>query len=285
MLKASLDASQVMADYSQALRRLAQLTGMDQRQVLLAEAGAILKTWAGRTKVAKTEDADRRTRIAVIGPRGLELSKASEPGDVSVNMGVRGSFGRVWVRSPYKRHHDAKAGTRPYRLAGVIDAKSLSFRPMNYHWKTGTWVDITEAVADVTSKLRSKIPKGRRATGLARQSVIQIADRLGIDLNAVKGGGISAAGIAKARKALATTGIQYQNGTGNSEGDGIKSTVTLINNLPSGVKQGMDRTLLGIINGRQKFFQQSYAKGAFDTMTRTARAYPWLRVTPPPGAN
>ena len=52
MIKAKLDASEVMRQYSTALRRLSELTGFSQKQVLLSEAGVILKTWAGRTKVS-----------------------------------------------------------------------------------------------------------------------------------------------------------------------------------------------------------------------------------------
>ncbi len=271
MIKARIDASKLMADYSQALRRLAQLSGFDQKQVLLAEAGAILKTWAGRTKVVKQADADKRSWISVLGKRGLDLGSAREPGDISVNMGVRGNFGRVWVRTDRGK----------FKLAGQIDPRSYDFRPMQHHWKRKTWIDIKEVAADVAFQARKKLPKGRQAAGLARQSVVQIADALNIDLLAVKGGGISAAGIAKARAAIATTGRAHRNGAGTVTGQEIQTTVRLINSLPyaSAPKVAMDTTLRGIIAGRVKFFYTSYAKGAFDTMTKTARAYPWLRVS------
>lgn len=274
-----------MADYSQALRRLASLTGLNQRAVLMGEAGIILKTWAGRVKVVTQEQADKNTWLHILGEEGLGVTRAPKPGDVSVNAGIRGgNFGRVWVRSKEPRHRDARG--KPYRLAGVISEYGQNFRPMNFHWKNQTWSDIQEIVESIAIQARRKLVKGRKAIGLARQSVVQIADALGIDLLKVKGGGtLSAAGIAKARAAIAVTGRAYKNGLGSALGDDEKAVVTLINNLPFGVKIGMDRQLLGIINGRKKFFQQSYAKGAFDTMTRTARAYPWLRVTPPPGAN
>jgi hypothetical protein len=283
MLKASLDSGEIMRQYGQALRRLAELSGFDQRAVLLGEAGVILKTWAGRTKVATNREADRRTWRHVIGPDGLGLNakRVQAPGDISVNMGIRGQFGRVWVRTSGRR-----GSGRPYRLAGTIDPRSYAFRPENRHWKRGTWVDIKEAAEDVAYEGRKKIPKGRAATGLARQSVVQIADALGIDLLSVKGGGsLSAAGIAKARAAMATSGRQHKNGTGSVAGEQINTVVTLMNNLPYATKPsvGMDKTLRGILAGRAKFFQQSYAKGAFDTMTSAARAYPWMRVIRPAG--
>lgn len=276
MIRAKLDASQVTRAYSAALRQLARLTGFDQKQVLLGEAGIILKTWAGRTKVATQADADRRSWVHILGKRGLDLGTAREPGDISVNIGQRGPFGRVWVRT--------KKGK--FRLAGQIDKNSYAFRPMNFHWSRGTWIDIKEAAADVAFQARKKIPKGRRAAGLARQSVVQIADSLGIDLLTVKGGGsLSAAGIAKARAALATTGRAHKNGSGSVLGDREKTVVTLINRLPYGIPQKMDRTLLGVMAGRAKFFEKSYAKGAFDSMAQSARAYPWLRIRRPAGLN
>jgi methyl coenzyme M reductase subunit D len=276
VIKARLDASQVTRAYSSALRQLARLSGFDQRAVLLGEAGIILKTWAGRTKVATQAQADRRSWRHIIGRRGLDLGTAREPGDVSVNVGDRGPFGRVWVRT--------KKGK--YRLAGQIEEKSLAFRPMNFHWSRGTWVDIREAVADVTHQGKKKLARGRRAAGLARQSVVQIADALGIDLLAVKGGGtLSSSGIAKARAALATTGRPYKNGTGSVLGAKEKTVITLINRLPYGIPQKMDRTLLGILSGRAKFFERNYAERVFDSMSNTARAYPWLRIRRPAGLN
>lgn len=268
-MKATLDASQVSRAYGQALRRLASLTGLDQRQVLVGEAGIILKTCAGRTKVANEKKADQRTWVHIMGKRGLGLGSARKDGDITVNMGVRGAFGRVWVKT--------KRGK--YRMAGQLTPGGQSFRPMNYHWKNGTWTDIQETVEDIAIQSRKKIPKGRRATNLSRQSWLQISDSLGIDLNSVQGGGnLSSAGIAKARAALATTGRAYKNGSGSILGDREKTVVTLINRLPYGTAIGMDRTLLGVMAGRAKFFEKSYATGAFHSMSQTARAFPWLRV-------
>jgi hypothetical protein len=277
VLKAKLDATRVMKDYGAALRRLSSLTGMDQRAVLLSEAGIILKTCAGRTKVATDKRADQRTWAHILGKRGLDVTGngGTKPGSITVNAGMRGPFGRVWVKT--------KNGK--FKLAGQITPGGQGFRPMNYHWANATWTDIQETTEDIAIQSRRKMLRGRRAAGLARQSWLQVADGLGIDLASVKGGGsLSPAGIAKARAALATTGRANRNGTGTITGDQVKTTVTLINRLPYGIPIGLDRLLLGVMAGRAKFFHQSYAKGAFDTMSRTARAYPWIRVRPPVAA-
>lgn len=271
MIKASLDVSKVTKAYGAALRQLASLTGFSQKAVLLGEAGIILKTCAGRTKVATEKQADRRSWKAILGKAGLDVSGASgtKVGDITVNTGARGPFGRVWVRTKRKK----------FKLAGVISEGGQTFRPMNYHWKNAMWSDIQELADDVAIQSRKKIPKGRAAIGLARQSWIQIADALNIDLSAVEGGGsLSAAGIAKARAAIAVSGRPHQNGTGSALDDKEKTVVTLINRLPYGQAIGFDRTLLGVVAGRAKYFEKSYAHGAFDSMRAAARSYPWLKV-------
>jgi hypothetical protein len=274
MIRARLQPGKVAQEYGHVLRRLSGLTGFDQRGVLLGEAGIMLKTCAGRTKVVTNAQADRRTWLHILGKQGLDVtgSHPTKAGDITVNAGVRGPFGRVWVKT--------KKGK--FKLAGQISAHGQSFRPMNYHWRNPTWTDIQDITEDIAIQSRRKMQRGRRAAGLARQSWVQVADGLGIDILKVQGGGtLSAAGIQKARAALATTGRAHRNGTGSVLGDGVRTQVTLINRLPYGIPIGFDRLLLGVMAGRAKYFHASYAKGAFDTMTKTARAYPWLRVKAP----
>lgn len=282
-MKATLDASSVTKAYGAALRRLADLTGFDQRAVLLGEAGIILKTCMGRTKVATDKKVDQRSWKHILNKAGLDVtgSGGTKVNDITVNAGIRGPFGRVWVRTKggkASRH----GGTGRFRLAGVITPGGQSFRPMNYHWKNPVWSDIQEITEDVAIQARKKIPAGRKAAGLARQSWLQIADALGIDISTVQGGGtLSAEGIAKARAAIATSGRPHTNGVGQVLGDREKTQVNLINRLPYGGAIGFDQTLLGVISGRAKYFTQSYAHGAFDTIGKTARAYPWLKVRAP----
>jgi hypothetical protein len=273
VIKASIDASAVTRSYGQALRRLAQLSGFNQRSVLLGEAGVILKTCAGRTKVATQAHADKQSRLHATRRAGL--TDAEKPGEISINAGIKAPVGRIWRRV-------GKA--RKFLLIGQLrgDGRSLTWRAPRW----GTYDSVIQPTVNLIDRIPPTIAKGRRAIGLARQSWLQVADALGIDLNAVQGGGtLSAAGIAKARTALATTGKTYVNGTGSVLGDSEKTVVNLINRLPYGIPAKLDRVLLGVLSGRAKFFARNYAKGAFDSMTTAARAYPWLRVRPPAGAN
>lgn len=287
MIAVKLEPGQVARDMSTAIRRIGELTGFDKMAVLKGEAGIILKTCAGRTKVRTDKQVDQNSWIAILGKRGLDVTGAggTKRNDITVNAGIRGPFGRVWVRTregaftaQAKRKDDTKPGR--FRLAGQITPGGQGFRPMNYHWRNAMWTDIQEIADQIAIDSRRKLAKGRRSSALGRQSWVQVADALGIDLNQVKGGGsLSSAGIDKARRALAVTGVAHKNGTGIVLNDRERAQLTLINRLPHGGAIGFDRLLLGVMNGRAKYFFQSYAKGAFDTQKKAAAAYPWMRVT------
>jgi hypothetical protein len=107
----------------------------------------------------------------------------------------------------------------------------------------------------------------------------QIADDLGIILEDVPGGGLSAAGIAKARRALTSGGKNYKNGIGTAAFEQNKNFfVTLKNSLPYNVKMGLDRVLLGVLAGRAIKFQENVRRDVFASHAETVRAYPWLKL-------
>lgn len=267
-----------LAKLPTALRTLRRAARASSEEVLYGFAGVVLKACAGKTKVVTQAKADRRSALYTLNKRGLDLtgSSGTQPGDITVNAGWKGPFGRVWVRSPAKR----KGTGRPFRLAGQINKTNFNFRPTPYHWKKGTWIDIMEAAADVAYQMRKAIPAGRKAVTLARQSWVQIADSLNIRLEDVRGGGtLSAAGIAKARAALASTGIYHINGLSRKETQQRGLLLTLINRYPRGRKAGFDATLQGTLIGQVRYFQQNLERGVFNSIQKTVRAYPFLKAT------
>lgn len=266
-MKITLDASDVMRTYDRGLRRLYALDGFDQRKVLRAETGVILKTWAGRTKVARADTVELYARYRA-GKRAFGLTSAGKNMfGITVNTGRReGTPGMVWFRTARKKWQTPAS----IYSGGYISQNHL-------HFKDDDWARIEAGMVTYANELKHILPASQKAVGLARQSVIQIADGLGLDLNAVKGGGsLSAAGIAKARAAIASTGSQYTNGGGTDNGDPVKYYIAFFNTYPMNQKLGMDRALLSIINGRAKYIEQSYKKGAFDSMKNTVRAFPNL---------
>ena len=263
-----MDVAKSADAYSKAFQRLAALPGFSQREILLAEAGSILKAWAGRTKVATNEQIERRIRARVAYNLKMQKAGAGNPYGITVNNGARGGErGEVWFRTSRKR----------FQQAGVVTPGG-KYKPANIHWKDADWQKIKAGADQYAARLSVRRREAKRAGGLARQSVIQIADRLGIDLATVKGAGVSAAGIAKARAAIASSGRAYQNGEGYTGGDEVKTYVDLINSLPYNTSIGMDRTLRGVLMGRAKYIERSYSKGAFDSMRKVAAAFPNITV-------
>lgn len=265
-MNATFDASKVVAAYHKAFKHMRQIPGFDHKLVLRAEIGSILKTWAGRTKVAKPEQAEWRARYRA-GKRafGDVGSINSNPYGISVNTGLRGGFpGEVWYRHPM---------SGKFQQAGVID-DSGGFRASWIHWKTPVWNKIHDGMKIYALHLRDQLQIAPKTIGFSRQSIIQIADALNIDLNQVKGQGVSAAGITKARAAIASSGRSYRNGYGNQEGTHERFFIRMTNRLPYGIKSGMDRTLKGVISGRAKFIQTAYAKGAFNSVRGVAKSFP-----------
>lgn len=286
MVSPRIEPTRVMSRYSRAFRELARLTGFSPKQVLLAEAGSVLKTWAGRTKVATQGEVDRRSRLHAV--RSLGYTQGSERGDVTVNAGFRPApYGRVWIRVREGAgrnqwilakgpNFSAPSGRATFTLTGrqLYNPRNRgdTDRSTSYQWMQ----NVDYAQKNVEHKLPVSLAKGRRAIGLSRQSVVQIADDLGIDLASVPGGGVSPAGLAKARAAMASNGRSYRNGLGQVGGDASRAFVDLINRLPHARKIGMDRALLGVLAGRVKLFERAYGKGVFLSQHNIARAYPNL---------
>lgn len=263
MIGVKFDGQQQMRDYQNAFKLLRAMPGYDHKLTLRAEAGSILKQWAGRTKVSTAENTDRRSRKALL--KKYRLTGGDDGRDVSINVGMRGAVpGRVWFYTKNKK----------YSLAGVVPPDGGSPRWMHRHFKNKDWTKIIWGGLKFIDNIGRYIKRGRGAQSLARQSVVQIADALKINLVGVAGQGISPAGIAKARAAIASTGKVHRNGFGYEGGNQIHAYVDLINRLPYGIKTGMDRTLAWVLAGRAKYIETAHAKGAFDCQTRAARAFP-----------
>jgi hypothetical protein len=257
-----------MANYGRALRMLRTLPGFSHKQILRAECGSILKAWAGRTKVSTEEEALWRARFRA-GKRafGDVSSIDRNPYGISVNTGLRGGYpGEVWYRHPV---------SKKFQQAGVINDHG-GFTPAWIHWKSAAWSGILEGSERYATELKGQLILAPKTVGFARQSVVQIADDLGIDLNKVNGGGINAKGLAKARAAIASNGRAYKNGSGTQSGDEQRFLIRLTNNLPFAIKAKMDRDILGIMRGRAKFIETAYRKGAMRSAGRVAKSFPNL---------
>lgn len=254
------------AGYQSALRALVAAAPVSAERVLRAEAGSILKACAARTKVAKAATITRNERLRVIKDLGYAHGRSGGFG-IAINAGIRGAFGKMW-----------RSTTRKDGTWGLQQTHAENFRPLNRHFGDAVWIDLKEAVEDFKSSAAKRVPAAKQSAGLARQSWVQIADSLGILLEAVPGGGLSGAGLAKARAALASNGRAYVNGFSEEERNSKGVLFRLINRIPFGPAAGLDQILLGVVAGRAAYAEQNMARGVFDDMKKLLRAYPGLTL-------
>ena len=261
-----IDARAAAAAYSQAFQKLKLLENFDHTKILRAEAGSILKAWASKTKVTTQGQADLRARIRLGRTFGF-TSAGAATNYVSITAGTRRAThpaGTMWYRT--KTNRVFKIGAIEPNGAGTVQWADARY---------GRYTPFLETGVKYADNIKTYVQAARASMGLSRQSVIQIADRLNIDLSQVAGGdSLSAAAISKARAAIASNGRAYVNGTGSDGGDTTKYYIQLLNTLPRNTAMGMDSTLAYIISGRAKYIETSYAKGAFDSMANVARAFP-----------
>lgn len=266
--------------FNEMARRLEYRLKIGMPNVIRAEAGAVLKACFKRTKFATEEEVDKSSRLrnakaATAGTWGASTRRKGGPergqGYVVAGMRDAGSYGNMWLRSPWGNGRNfvlvavagtmgnATTGEGPKRIGAATRAK---FESARNRWAAGR---------------SPELKAGRGAIGLAKQSWLQIALDLNINLNGVKGGGpISKRDMARASHALSVKGKRYSNGNGSEANDGHRFTITLTNTLPYAVRIGMDRTLQSVLIGRAKLFDQLIKRGLGTDLDAIKKAFPNL---------
>lgn len=268
-MQPTIDLRTAEITMNRVLNQMAQLTGFDKRVFVVKEAGAILRTTAGRIGLPKNPTIDARTRVKTLAKMGLTGSQKWGSSDITINSGERGPEGRVWIRTKNDK----------WQLAHT-EGKLVGKRN-NLHFKSRAWSNITSAVAAYRKDVRKQIPMSRQSAGLARLSIIQSADDLNIKLETVPGGGISPAAIARARRAVPSDGKPRKLGSGISIDTPSETSVIIVNTLKYGHAAGIDRVLANSIQGRVKYFHENLSRGVFKSFEAIAKRYPGL-ATPLP---
>jgi len=264
--------------FNSMLSELSARVGKPVADVTKAEVGSVLKAWAGNTKVAKPEILERHARkMAVHSMRktmyGAVKSGKVKPREAYINWGAGKSnalgTGGIWWRASNSK--SGKAVFVPIRTGGGAVPDSRKNRK--------AWPATVQDAANLHESEQERITKASMgAAGLARQSAVQIADSVGIRLEEVKGGGISASGLRKAREAIASNGMVYTNGTGKEYTDAKGTVFELVNNLPYCRRAKMDRGLDRAITGRMGLFRKNIEKGVFDSAATISKKYPNIFV-------
>jgi hypothetical protein len=107
-----------------------------------------------------------------------------------------------------------------------------------------------------------------RARGLAKKSWLQIAQQLGITIQAP--GYVAGA--------VASTGREYKNTSTKLARQTGKLQITILNSQPTVNAIGGARALQRACDGRVKFFLQNVALGTFNDAAKTAKRYPGIKI-------
>lgn len=252
---------QATTAFAAGVNHLAKLTGLPKRKIVLAEAGSILKACAADTKVAASEDVKKGATLRAL--RGSALTRGRS---ITINAGVRGPYGRVFMKkrdgSGFRRTHDD------------------NFRPLNQHYKDADWAFLRQTVQLAKAKVARARAKAAPSAALARGSWVRAADAAGIRLEDVPGGRLSADAIAKARAATARNGAERKNGAAIVRDGPRAFFVTLINRYPGADYLGFERMLASKISGRARFMLTAVQKGYDGSAAETAKLFPGWVVKP-----
>lgn len=260
--------SRELQKMSVAGRAIAEQAEKSFEEWATGESGVILKLWAGEVKTASPGAAIIRSRSRSAAEVGVQ--KAGSVG-VTVNTGRRGGRpGLGWFRGGSK-------GNRTWIPTGTVaDSGTVVYKWR--HFKDAAWAALSEAMTDYGAVVSKAIPAGQKAIALGRQSVVQIADALGIALETVKGGGsVSGDGIAKARNALASDGKQYVNGTGHKQSTGSAFFIEMVNTYPRIQESGIDTALEKVLASRLALQRQTLDAALTRGTGVVLRNYPYLK--------
>lgn len=255
------DMRNATRNFASGIDQMAKLTGIDAKKIVLAEAGSVLKK-----SMSETKGPPSQATLTTAGRlRALKALKLTGGGPVSITAGTRGTtYGRVFLRKKngdgYRRTHDG------------------NFHPLNQHYTDEQWQQLRNAINDAKITIAKVVPEVKATRGLARQSWILIADALGIRLEQVPGGGLSAGAISSYREARARGNRQARNGTAKTEIEAGKFAVTLINRLPYGGRLGFQGILSAAVAGRVKFMQTALQRGFVGSVQDVAKLFPGWTV-------
>lgn len=257
----TIDMTKAQAAFAAGVNYAARLTGFSPKKIVKAEAGSILKAAAAETDVADVAKVTKGARLRALRALGMTGAKAGAP--VTVDAGIRGPLGRVFIAKKggsgagYRRTHDA------------------DFAPLNQHYPDAVWNDLKAAVAAADNKTTSAAQRAPESVALARGSWVRIADHAGIDLADVPGGRISASALAKARAAKAFRGAEVNNGTSVTLDEKGKFGLTMINRYPGGSspKLQFGRLLAFKVAGRAKFLAMACKKGFDGSLEQTTKLF------------
>jgi hypothetical protein len=244
------------------IHELAALSGRDFGNVLLHQVGALLRVCI------------RRTRSATRG--GIIKRASKKMNHIEFYTGEVISF---WKKADAmmfldKSNFKPRPGQKQPKLIGGKSwhqVEGLGFGDGDRRWSAERWARFKAFDRLAEAHRKKNDPKeALKSRGLSKQSWLQIADDLGIDIGAP----------AYVRNARPSNGRYYKNGRGTRLLEDAAMYIELINDHPLVVdKLGGAQILQAAINTRMKAFKIDMEKGVFSDVLTRARRYPGIFTT------
>jgi hypothetical protein len=134
---------------------------------------------------------------------------------------------------------------------------------MTFRYPSFLWQEIQKARAvDIAKKIKAR--------GLAKKSWLTIAAKLGLN---VKAPGFVTTAVASTGKAY------YDDVSGEKTGGAGDISIHIENSQPTINAIGGDEILQKAVDGREQYFVQNIAHGAFDSIDKIVKKYPGIKVS------
>lgn len=233
---------------------LATMGAVPYESVILSETGHVLERTIDLTKGA-----------TAAGITASVNSKFNNFGD--------GRYGTANTRNVDPRISIAPTAGHKWWVSRDANGKR-TFYIMNggRRWSKARWAAYQNEELQRQMQLRQFLPKAKGARGLAKRSWLQIAQDLGIPLEAI---------AAYVRGARPSSGKEYTNGSGKEFRGTDTFFIEIANNYPAladGRLPGHS-ILQRAINGRLAFFAKNLEKGVFENLAARAQKYPGVFVS------
>ena len=246
---------------------IATSTGNTFENWAMGEASIICKQWMAHTPIASPSK-------VLLGSRSRATKQARISTLTAFNMTANtgrkgGTIGRIW-----RKNENGK-----FQIVGNVN-DSGSFTPENKHYKTRTWNAIDKHANEYASILPGIIKAAQNAIGLARQSILQISDSLGMNVQSSGGGGSSFSNedLAKIRNAKASNGNFYLNGYSLKSKSNGNFALTLVNRYPKIQESRIDVALEEVVIQRIAYQETTLGLLMQNDLKKLQQAYPYLSI-------
>jgi len=253
---------------------LRAIKGGDFQPILLDQAGQLLKLCIKYTPAASAAKIRQQVKT--------KNSRVDQKGGAKLTKNVRpGSANNVWLidDSTWDRCNWPKTKDK-YSIEGsltkpqkIIDGRTLHLISSNRHWSVTRWARY-KAMEALLESNKTDEKKAVKSRGLTKQTWLQIADALGINISDDVPQYVKGANTFKGN-AAPTVGTAVQ----TTEAASFYVDISNASKILTGSNVDGAAILQRAMNARAKAFQFDLERGVFENIAQRAKRYPGIFTT------